>query len=385
MKEKLKIIAYTGGDSRKTSTWSNFPYFFLKTLEDKGHEVIRVNIALEDSNRLAWLFIKSYNKIYRKIFKNGLFTVGRWPVCRKLVRKKMKKALDKHPDADLLVSFDFSSSIADMTDVKTLLFCDWSIEYLIRYIRKREPTKREQKLIADQNSVIDNADYVVSIFPNAKDFMQSRTKNKIRFYDSYVINAMAELPPAGELAEARYNGNSILFIGSMKFHDSAACLIGAVKRYNDAHKNGKPLSVNVIGMTEGQLPRENFVKCYGYLNKDNAEQNKLYSHLLTEAKFLVNTQTLLGGASSIIEVMHYGVPVIVTETPDMDRLLGKDAAFGLYCRENSEDEILSSIEKIESLSLEEYKTMSQSAEKTVEHYTWDAYIDRLLDDIGKTL
>ena len=355
--------------------------FFLK----RWHEVVRVNIALEDSNRFAWFFIKSYNKIYRTLFKDGLFTAGRWPVFQKLVRKKMKKALEQHPDADLLVSFDFSNSISDLTDVKTLLFCDWTIEYLIRYIKKREPTKWEEKLIAEQNRTIDHADYVVSIFPNAKEFMQSRTKNQIRFYDGYVINAMAELPPVAEMTRERFASRNILFIGSKKYHDSAAVLIAAVKRYHASHPKAAPFSVHVIGMTDSQLPREDFVTCYGYLNKDNARQNELYARLLKEAKFLVNTQTMLGGASSIIEVLHYGLPVLVTETPDLDKLLGTNIDFGVYCQENSVEDVYQSIEKIESLSSDEYEAMSLQAEKAVQNYTWDAYMDRLLEDIGETL
>ena len=385
MDKKLTVIAYSGGDSNKTSTWSNFPYFFLKTLEEKGHKVIRVNTALEDSNFFAWLFIKGYNKIYRKFHKGGLFIFNRKPIYQKLVRKKMKKALAQHPEADLLLSFDFSNSISDATNVKTLLFCDWSIEYLIRCIQGRTPTKREERLIEEQNRTIDGADYVVSIFPNAQEFMQSRTKNKIRFYDGYVINAMAELPPVREMAEGRHGSRNILFIGSTKYHDSAVTLIQAVKRYHTAHPGEPPFSVQVIGMTENRLPKENFVKCYGYLNKDNAEQNQLYSSLLKDAKFLVNTQTILGGASSIIEVLHYGLPVVVTETADLDKLLGKEIDFGVYCQENSVDDICRSIDKIESLGLEEYENMSLQAEKAVQGYTWDAYIDRLLEDIGATL
>lgn len=41
-----EVIFFTKGDSADISTWSNVPYFFTRTLEEKGVTVHRVNMTI---------------------------------------------------------------------------------------------------------------------------------------------------------------------------------------------------------------------------------------------------------------------------------------------------------------------------------------------------
>jgi len=58
-----EINVFTNGDALKLSTWSNFPYFFTETLEEKGIKVNRINTQP--------------NKIFKTIYR---FTI--WQILK---------------------------------------------------------------------------------------------------------------------------------------------------------------------------------------------------------------------------------------------------------------------------------------------------------------
>lgn len=56
-----EINVFTNGDALKLSTWSNFPYFFTETLEEKGIKVNRINIQP--------------NKIFKTIYRFTIWQI----------------------------------------------------------------------------------------------------------------------------------------------------------------------------------------------------------------------------------------------------------------------------------------------------------------------
>ena len=66
-----KIIFISHGDSNDASSWSNIPFLFSKTLEEKGYDLVRVNIEpnaflnefwKKYIYRYIWVFIKIFNQ-----------------------------------------------------------------------------------------------------------------------------------------------------------------------------------------------------------------------------------------------------------------------------------------------------------------------------------
>ena len=367
----MKIIAFSNGDSNNPETWSNVPFYFLKALEATGAEVVRVNTKPFDSQRWIRVLI---NKALN-ITKSGV-AFERTDYYKKTVEKKMMKALKNNKNADLLLSFDFSSSVADKTNIKTLLFCDWDIKYLITHIEKREPTEKELKLIEEQSRIIKSADYAVSIFPNAYEEMKKDYDNL--YYFGTPINLDEPEFDIDSALDSRFKNKRLLFIGKKKYLIGIKALSAAVEKYNG--ENDEKFHIDIIGMTESITGiHSEYVTHYDYLNKNDEEQWATYNSLLKNAFFFVNTTDNWVGASSVLDTAYLGIPCIINPNDDLIKTFGKELFFGYYCCNNSSEEIEKYLNRIAEIDFEEYKLLSNNARVAVKGFTYPEYIKKILE------
>ena len=84
----MEVIAFSMGDSSKTETWSNVPYFFLKALEKENVKVYRCNIRIQDESKLVFWTGKVFNYIIRKMGERGYYSFERTVIYNFLVREK---------------------------------------------------------------------------------------------------------------------------------------------------------------------------------------------------------------------------------------------------------------------------------------------------------
>ncbi len=377
----MEILAFTYGDSEKTSTWSNVPFFFLNSLEKSKRNVIvhRVNISPEDRNFIYKIIAKFANFISRRILKKN-DAYFRSTFHNNLIRKYMINGYKKYPDSDVLLSFDFSNSIADLAEnkAKSLMFCDWTIEYKIKNLEKREPTELELKHIKTQEETLKHSDWIITIFPNSYDYLKEKYPN-ITYYLGNVINSFVENWDLNIITKARIENNNIIFIGKEKYKDSLLSLLRAVESYNAS--GNKKYYIHLIGMKKSEVPHSEYLTCYGYLNKNDEEERNTYYDLIKNSKFLVNTNDNWVGASSIIEAMYYGLPVIINPNDDLIKTFSENIDFGIYC-DNNDKNILNAIKKIDCLPYNEYLAWCQNAQKAVKDFTWDSYIEKVLNIIN---
>ena len=369
----MKIIAFSNGDSNKTSTWSNVPYYFLKAAEKEGVQVVRVDITPYRNSALLQKAVWAYEHLHNKLNIGPSFE--RSSLHEREVRKIMMNAVKSNPDANLLLTFDFSHSVADKTDIKTLLLCDWDIEYLITQIDKRIPSEKERKLIEAQDEIIDSADYVVSIFPNAFEKMKSKHGNM--HYFGTPINLDEPEFDIDAALDGRFRSRHLLFIGKEKYLSGAKELAKAVESFNLNHN--EKFFVDIIGMSESITGIDSkYVKHYGYLKKDSEKQWKVYNSLLENAFFFVNTTDNWVGASSILDTAYLGIPCIINPNPDLTKTFGEDIYFGYYCKKNSAKEIEKLLCRISELSKEEYTLLSNNARIAVKGNTYGEYVKKIL-------
>lgn len=369
-----EIIAYCMGDSTNPKTWSSVPYFFLNTLEDEFKIIVhRINIDLREKSRLLRSINKIFNYMVHKIYGyDTLYAFERTRLWIFLVRIYMYRVYKKYNTSDLLISFDFSSSISDLVNTDTLLFCDWTIEYEIVEHQKRQPFKIERKMIKQQYETIKNSKYVVTIFPNAKDEIEKKVNRDV-FYFGNVINSKKIYLNCDWLTR-KYNSNHILFIGREKYKIGLMVLIKAIELYNK--KNPKQIILDVIGMDNVENNKD-WINCYGYLNKDNEAENGIYTNLIRNAKCYVNTNPNWIGASSLIEVLAYGTPCIVSKNADLVRTFGDELDFGYYCQ-NSEKQVEQCISTILSKDNSDYGCLCRAAISSVKDFSWEGYIKKLM-------
>jgi glycosyltransferase involved in cell wall biosynthesis len=372
MRAIREVTVFAHGDSEKLSTWSNVPYFFTKTLIGKGIRVNRVDInPLSPVERLydhtIWRVL---NKLKKGYFLRYIHTsVNQWEVGRRI-----RNAVRKYSDSDAFIFLSFSHTSSGYSDVPVVLFCDWTIEYYFRYFLNREPLFIERYSMKRQDRIIEDADLVISLFPAVTDHMKVYYKNEQIAYLGNVVNSELSVSAAEVIARKR-DSKDILFIGNRKYFTGAICLI---KAYVLLKPEMPDLRVHIIGMEARhfeELPEG--VTCYGYLDKANDGQRDLYYSLLQRAKTVVNTTEKWGAFSSTIEAMHFYTPVITSSYKEFIQTFGEEISFGYYCEPESVEGLRDALLAI--FQDPRYESMCAAANEVVKPFTWDVYIDKLLD------
>lgn len=367
---KKEILVFTQGDSSLTRTWSNVPYFLTSTLEKKGYIVHRVNTEQFS------LLTRCINKAVRVVFNSITINAHTTNIYRRIVNKNMKKAISKYPNSELIISTDFSYSGSQITKkIPSLMYCDWTYEYLITQMQNRKPNTIERKIIVTQNEQLEMSTYIIVLFPGVYEYMRKRYKNKNIYYIGNVINS--DLSDVNEtIIKEKLISSQVVFIGGNKYKAATEALIKAIKLYNE--KNNKSVKLNIIGMSQIGFEANDYTKCHGYLDKDDPNQKELYYDIIKKSKICINTYEKWAGFSSLVEAMYFYTPIITFPFSEMVETFGEKIRFGYYCERNDATLIYNYISKIFNKNNKEYINMCIDSHKQVKNFTWDGYIDKLL-------
>jgi glycosyltransferase involved in cell wall biosynthesis len=372
-----ELTVFSNGDSSKTRTWSNVPFFFTKTLIEKGIKVNRVDIS---QRRIP---MKVYGKVLEFIFRilnkkshythSYLFSHIHFAD----VRKRIKKAIKKYPNSDANIFLTFGFSSTGMTEKPCILFSDWSYDYHFKYFEHRNPDFFERGVMRREDEQIEGSDLIISLFPGIADYMKNRYTNKNICYLGNVINSIYESEEAA-IIEKKQKSMALLFVGSGKYIEGAKTLIQAFRNLKEDYRN---LSLNIIGMTRDDfdlLPEG--VTCHGYLDKGDEAERKRYYSIFESAKVLINTTPKWAAFSSTIEAMYFYTPIIVTPYEEFTTTFGEDIGFGYYC-DNDTEHLENAIKQI--LIDKSYESVCVNAHNSVKKYTWSAYIDKVLEKLSE--
>ena len=186
-----EILFFTNGDANNANVWSNVPYCFSHALENEGITVHRINYSMPFS------FVKFYNLVLRRMLDSLTFRKIRFPYLRTtrlfkfFAERKIKKANLQHPQADLCLFMGYGF-YNKWNKVPSMLFSDWTTEMDIQ--KKRKPNFLEKRIIKQEEEAINNAEYVVSLFPVCCEEMKSKyPKANIHFLGGNVINDLSGL------------------------------------------------------------------------------------------------------------------------------------------------------------------------------------------------
>ncbi len=374
MKKIKEVTVFTNGDSSKICTWSNVPYFFTKSLLSKGIIVNRVDLS--PSPFLKKIFNITFYGVVKKINRHSTYNYFRSFTHFINLRYRIKKAINQYPNSDANIFLTFSFSSVSLTQKPTIQFCDWTYDYYFKYFIDRKPDFFEKQCIKRENSQIEGSDIVISLFPSVAEYMKKHYINENIYYLGNVINSLYVISEIDAIKHKK-NSNNILFVGSKKYIEGAQSLINAFEKLK---QNYPQLNLHIIGMKFADfesLPKD--VHCYGYLDKGKDADRNLYYKLFREAKVFINTTPKWGAFSASIEAMYFYIPVITSAYNDFVETFGSNIDFGYYCEQNSSTLIEKNIIKI--LNHISYKSLCINAHKSVEKYTWDAYIDKVIRKI----
>ena len=68
------------------------------------------------------------------------------------------------------------------------MFCDFTIDYVITKVMKREYRNWERKCVKIQDLLIQNTDYFACIFPQAGDYYRDYYKREVITINGHIIN-----------------------------------------------------------------------------------------------------------------------------------------------------------------------------------------------------
>lgn len=368
-----EIIFFCGGDSNNMSFWSNVPYLFTKTLEEKGIIVRRINLGF--NWRINKLF-KIYTDLLAIKYPNHTYSFVCTRLAKYINKIRINKAIKKYNTADccIFICFDYYTP-----QKKCILFCDWTLDVLIYDRQKREKYKIEERFCKQQENAIDNADVVISMFPKCAESMRKINPNaNIIYLGTNVVNDLSIIKYSREnILNIKSISKSILFIGRKHYLKGAKLLIKAFLKLLEKDPS---LELNIIGLERNDfedLPAN--VNCYGFLRKENREDNIIYYKLLSSAKVFVNPTPQWGGYSSTIEAMFYYNPIVISPYADFIKEFSSDIKFGVFNNEFTTDSLVDSISQV--IYNIKYRQLCIEAHNSVENYSWSNYVDRILNTI----
>ena len=121
-----EVIMFTYGDASKPATWSNVPYCFCKSLEDKGILVRNINI---DQDKATPIWCRIMRRLTLLFYPDSKYQYIRTKHFQKKTYKKIKQAVNRYPDADwcIFLNFDFYNKFSNYTFVLiVILFYTYS-------------------------------------------------------------------------------------------------------------------------------------------------------------------------------------------------------------------------------------------------------------------
>ena len=368
----MKIIVFSFGEAKNPRTWSNVPSNVVKELEKEGHDVSCVDVYR--GSRLLEFLWRRCNSFSRLLFgKDTLVLLELLPFMKKYYDHLVRRAVKQYPNPEVLLFFTYCFG-GEIQNVNSILFCDFTVDYLLKKRLKRNANWLEKRIISHQDEVIKRATKVVSLFPEAAEYYQSYYKtSNIYTIPGHILNCDWRISDYSQIIKNKYSSNLLVFIGRKSYIDGAKCLIRTVLDYNNHHE--KQFKLLIIGVTKSDLkmaiPVEAQIDCIGFLNKSIKNENDRFYRSIENAKIVINTTKKWAGISSMVEAMYLYTPVITTKYEEFQAIFGDNIDFGLYCKAEDDLELAKSIEKLEKMDYSAYEKMCLCGHNSVKDFSWE--------------
>lgn len=373
-----EVILYTYGDSSDATTWSNVPYCFSKSMEKKGIVVRRVNLEPKRWARGLWKLLVEiplkliYPDLEYQFIRSSIFHI--------YANHLIKKSVNRYRDAQycIFLMYDFYNKYSQ---IPSLLFSDWTYKILLEDRIGRKPYLIEKSFIKLQDKAIKNANHIVCLFPAAADSMRKAYPGvTVNWRKNVINNLFSETEVSDSMIVQKRSSNRVLFIGNRKYKNSALLLIDTIEYLCTINKD---VELHIIGMTKEELAvkasLQDRVHCYGYLNKSNPDECSLYYDLLIHSKVFCNPTPKWAGYSSMVEAMYFYTPAIVSPNKDLLEEFGENCPYLVYNQEHTKESLAKNLLSI--LESVDYDNLSLSAHERVKNYTWNEYVDWILNII----
>jgi len=369
-----EITVFTNGSPEKLSTFSNVPFFFIKTLREKGIRVNTVNI--EPIAQWGKLWNRYMLRLIRILIPGSTYSYDRTRINEWSMDMKIAKAVGNYPNAQANVFLTFIANGKKQSSLPSILVSDWSYEYVLRNFWDQEPDFLQKRAILRQNAILEGADHIFCLFPGSMREMRDQYKRPQIHYLGNFLNCF-ESPPR-DILEKKKDSYKILFIGKSHYKEGAEILLKVFQKLKPLYPK---YELDIIGMNKedlGQIPEG--VRVHGYLDKEKLEDRTMFYHLLENARVFINTNPKWGAFSSTLEALFFYTPIIISPYEEFILNFGREIPFGIFCPESNEEKLFSGIQEIMNAS--NYLELCQNAHETVKTFTWESVCKNLFTRIG---
>ena len=367
----MRIYFCTTAPSKNYKSWSNIPYLLHKNLEKRGYVV--KNQVMREVEPLKTIFNLPI-RILNKFFKLGTtYFYVRTPLHFFFTYLYSHWIGLISAKQDVMVVQGFSYPLHNGKN-KQIILGDWPSEYLFEKFLKRQPSHFERKSIDRENAVIEAADGVITLFPNVREYMLGKYKNKNIYCFGNVVNVDDDVAIPADIQQRKINSKRMLFIGQPFYLPGALELIAAVR---NLRQKGVDCEVDIVGIAPSLIGAEyGWLKVHGYLDKEKPADKQKYYELLSNARLFVNTTPGWSGFQALLEAMYFHNPIVVRPNESLSSYFSNLAAIA-YVLEDAgpslEDILFGSLTETE-----EYQQMSSASRKSVESSTWDNFTDEII-------
>jgi len=369
--DRIKIYFCTTAPSKNYKSWSNIPYLLHKNLEKKGYIVKNfVMWELEPLKTLFNLPVRVLNKFwnlgttyfYVRTPVHYFFTYA-YSRCIGLISAKL----------DVMLVQGFSYPLHNGKN-RQIIVGDWPSEYLFEKFLKRKPSRLERNSINRENAVIERADAIITLFPNVREYMLQKYKNQNIYYFGNVVNVDDKVVLPADIRERKKTSRRFIFVGQSFYLRGALQLIEAAR---NIRAQGYDCEVDIIGIDSSLIgAKYNWLKVYGYLDKQNPRDKQLYYELMSNARMFVNTTPGWSGFQALLEAMYFYNPILVRPNESLNSFFPDLTSVAHILKEGETN--------LESLLVEcltdniRYQKMSDAARSAVKLLTWDNFTSGLI-------
>lgn len=370
-----KILFFTLGDPTSASTWSNIPFLLAKTLEERGVELVRVNLL---NARLDWIYNHTIRLFLRLLLlpfhtQGVYFPYTQWEkiYAEHLIRKVVRT----HSDADycIFINYLFYNK---WNAIPSLLLSDWT-QLLYRQRQGLKTERLQRRCDRQEREAVTHARHVVTIFEScASELRHLYPKAQIDFLGGNVINNFyTKKIEAQEVIAKKKKSHKLLIVAKPdRYKESTLLTIGAFLLLREKDPR---YELHIVGSSQrdlGAVPDGVF--CHGYLHKDKKEENEIFYGLLLNARVVINVTPKWAAYSSLIEAMYFYTPVLCSPFKQFVDEFGASIDFGSYNSEYSPQGVARDLEAI--INSNRYDSLCMAAHNRVKDYTWEKYVDKLI-------
>lgn len=350
------------------------------------------------SNKLKALF--SYN--------NLLDAINEIRIIRKEYKLRLSYDILKHLFSYIINSHLFFEYLKDITNsdntnkASNFFYTYWCTFYTLSLVRlKREyPSIKTctrvhrwdlymnvhaPAYLPFRNLILKKTDKIFSVSKDGSNYLQnlvpSIDASKIKV--NYLGTTINKTPQLKQRGNNKITILSLAFISKVKRVDLLAEAISTISDLEvEWHHigGGGDEALYVEGLAEKLLRKKKNIQ---YTFHGNQTKSEIYSFLDScSPDILINTSSSEGLPVSIMEAMSFGIPVLATNVGGTSEIVINDHNGLLLTSNPSKEEIALAIQKIASLSDEEYFSLSHNAYKTWnENFNNELNNQKFIDEI----